>query len=147
MTRDVGCFNPFPKEIVMQAQQCKCGGGCGSGANAGETLVFACSGAADVGEIADRAARELHRAGAARMFCLAAVGARLDDALERTRGAARRVVIDGCDQDCGMRTMAAAGVGDFEHLRVTSLGIEKGNSPATPERIGRVVDQVRARLA
>ena len=43
----------------------------GSGANA---LIFSCSDAADVGEIADRAARKLTRDRAVKMFCLAGVG-------------------------------------------------------------------------
>ena len=41
---------------------------CAKGAN---TLIFSCSGAADVGEIADRAARKLTRERMGKMFCLA----------------------------------------------------------------------------
>ncbi|MEK7995130.1 MAG: putative zinc-binding protein, partial [Planctomycetota bacterium] len=37
----------------------------------GPKLIFACSGAADVGEIADRAARRMTRNGSGSMFCLA----------------------------------------------------------------------------
>ena len=39
-------------------------------------LVFVCSGAADVGELTDRAARKLHADGLAAMSCQASVGAR-----------------------------------------------------------------------
>ncbi len=37
-------------------------------------LIFACSGAADVGAIADQAARKLTRDGVGKMFCLAGIG-------------------------------------------------------------------------
>lgn len=39
-------------------------------------LILVCSGAADVGELTDRAARELNRTGGAAMSCLASIGAR-----------------------------------------------------------------------
>ncbi|MBT4482837.1 MAG: zinc-binding protein, partial [Candidatus Latescibacteria bacterium] len=39
------------------------------------TLIFPCSGAADVGEISDQIARKLTRDGIGKMFCLAGVGA------------------------------------------------------------------------
>ena len=42
-------------------------------------LVFVCSGAADVGEITDRAARQLRDKGLGAMSCLASIGARDSD--------------------------------------------------------------------
>ena len=42
--------------------QSTCGGG--------PRLIFACSGASDVGEIADRAARKLSREGVGKMYCI-----------------------------------------------------------------------------
>ena len=47
-------------------------------------LVFACSGAADVGEIADRAARKLNREGTGKMFCMAGLGGRISGILKTT---------------------------------------------------------------
>ncbi|GAH74214.1 unnamed protein product, partial [marine sediment metagenome] len=38
-------------------------------------LIYACSGGANVAEVADRAARELSSAGKGAMFCLAGLGA------------------------------------------------------------------------
>jgi uncharacterized metal-binding protein len=46
--------------------------GAGSGKN---VLLYACSGGANVAEIADRAARELMFAGCGSLFCLAGIGA------------------------------------------------------------------------
>ncbi len=62
------------------------------------------SGAADVGEIGDRAIRLLHKAGDAKMF----------------------------------------GFAGFLHLRVSDLGLDKGNTPVTYERIEVVVEKMRA---
>lgn len=58
---------------------CACG--------AAPTLIFACSGSSDVGEIADRAARKLMRDGAGRMYCLAGVGGRVSGILLSTQAA------------------------------------------------------------
>ncbi len=40
----------------------------------GTRMIYACSGAADVGEVADRVARRLREKRFAKMSCLAAVG-------------------------------------------------------------------------
>jgi uncharacterized metal-binding protein len=112
----------------------------------GEKLIFSCSGAADVAEIADRAARKLTRQGVGKMYCLAGVGGRVPDILERTAAAARIVVIDGCEKDCGKHCLLGAGIAAFEHVRVTDLGMEKGKSPADAERVGRVMENVTAAL-
>ena len=41
------------------------------------TVVYACSGCSDAGELADRIARRLTREGAAEMSCLAGIGGRV----------------------------------------------------------------------
>lgn len=48
------------------SSECACG--------AAPRLIFACSGAADVGAIADQAARKLTREKVGSMFCLAGIG-------------------------------------------------------------------------
>ncbi len=42
-------------------------------------LIFACSGAADVGGIADLAARTLHAEGSGKIYCLAGVGVEMSN--------------------------------------------------------------------
>ena len=44
------------------------------------TVVYACSGCSDAGELADRIARQLTRDGAAEMSCLAGIGGRVQAA-------------------------------------------------------------------
>ncbi len=105
----------------------------------GPTLIFSCSGAADVGEIADRAARELTRRGTGKMFCLAGVGGRVPGILKKTGEASNILAVDGCDLDCVKHCLEQNGFTRFKHLRITDLGMQKGQSPATEESIVKVV--------
>jgi uncharacterized metal-binding protein len=56
--------------------------------------VFSCSGSADVGEVADQAARELSRQGKIKMFCLAGIGGKVSGIVKSTEAASTIVVID-----------------------------------------------------
>jgi uncharacterized metal-binding protein len=102
------------------------------------TLIFPCSGAADVGEISDRAARNMTARNHGKMFCLAGIGGNLGGMIASAKGAGRVLVIDGCSLDCAKKTLEEKGINDFLHFRVTDLGMEKSNSPATQERIEAV---------
>jgi uncharacterized metal-binding protein len=113
---------------------------------AGSTLIFACSGAADVGAISDLAARQLTSEGAGKMFCLAGIGGRVSGIMESTRGAAKILAIDGCSLDCTRLCLEEAGFIDFEHIKVADLGLEKGKSPVTDENVAKVVRAAKARL-
>jgi uncharacterized metal-binding protein len=106
---------------------------------AAPTLIFACSGAADVGGIADLAARKLTKDGAGKMYCLAGIGGRVPGILKTTADADKILAIDGCPLDCTKLCLEEAGFAEFEHMRVTDLGLEKGISPATTENIATVV--------
>ena len=98
-------------------------------------LIFACSGAADVGQIADLAARKLMQQGRGRMFCLAGLGGRVPAILETTRTATSILAIDGCSQECARKTLELAGFTSFGHLQLADLGLTKGNHPPTAERV------------
>jgi len=113
----------------------------------GPVLVFCCSGAADVGEIAHRAARLLDDRGVASRFCLGGIGGRVEAMLRKTRQARRILAIDGCKVGCARRTLEQAGFRGFEHLCVGELAIEKGRSPVTDDRVRRVADRAEAILA
>lgn len=113
---------------------------------AAPTLIFACSGAADVGAISDLAARQLTSEGAGKMFCLAGIGGRVSGIMESTRGAAKIMAIDGCPLDCTKLCLEEAGFTGFEHMKVTDLGLEKGKSPVTNENIATVVRVALERL-
>ena len=110
-------------------------------------LIFACSGAADVGKISDMTARKLSVEGEGKMFCLAGIGGRVSGIMETTRSADAILVIDGCPLDCARLTLETAGFAKFEHIRLTDLGMEKGKTPATEENIAKVVERAKSRLA
>ena len=64
-----------------------------------------------------------------------------------TQAASAVLAIDGCPLDCARKTLEEAGFSQFEHVRLSDLGMEKGKAPATEERVEQVVGQARARLA
>lgn len=115
--------------------------------NDGETLVFTCAGAAYSGQIANRAGLDLMKDGAGVLFCAAAVAADRPDKVDCARKAARRIVIDGCDDDCARRILESAGMPVDVKVDVTSLGIDK--KPDAPHILvdaRRVVDAIKERL-
>ena len=110
----------------------------GSSCCGGTNLIFACSGAADVGAIADRAARQLSGAGVGKMFCLAGVGGRVPGIMKTTAAADRILAIDGCPLDCVKHCLEEAGITTFTHLQLADLGMAKGKTPPSDEAVTRV---------
>jgi uncharacterized metal-binding protein len=123
---------------MSNQQSCGCGGGA--------KLIFACSGAADVGEIADKAARKLTRDGKGRMFCTAGLGGRIGGILKITEAAEGVFAIDGCPLDCVKSSLEQAGFTAFRHLQLADLGLEKGKSPVTEESVNKVAAQAAAMI-
>ncbi len=112
-----------------QSSACACG--------MAPKLIFACSGAADVGAVADQAARKLTRDGAGRMFCTAGIGGRVSGIMETTRSAARILAIDGCPLNCVKLSLDEAGFDKYEHLQLAGLGMVKGQTPPVQEAIDK----------
>jgi len=105
-------------------------------------LIFACSGAADVGKLSDLAARELTAAGAGKMFCLAGIGGRVSGIMATTEAAQAILAIDGCPLDCAKKTLentaadAAASSGGEYQRRQQRGGSREEQSYANPGRSG-----------
>lgn len=110
------------------------------------TLLYACSGAADVGEIADRATRLLSREGLGKMSCAVGVGAGIQSLRNAALSAGRVVAIDGCATRCVAKALSEAGVTEFAHIELGTEGFPKGASPATPENVERACALARARI-
>ncbi len=110
-------------------------------------LIFACSGAADVGKISDEAARTLTQAGVGKMYCLAGIGGNVSGIVETTKAADKLLVIDGCSIACAKKLLERNGFTDFEYIDVTGMGYEKGQSPATDDTISTVVEKGKELLA
>ena len=72
------------------------------------------------------------------MFCLAGVGGRLPDFVQKAISAGKVLAIDGCDKDCARQTLQSAGCSGFQHVRVTDLGLEKGKSPVNDDNVAQV---------
>jgi uncharacterized metal-binding protein len=119
---------------------------CGCGGSAGPKLIFSCSGAADVGGLADLAARTLNREGAGKMFCLAGIGGRVSGILKTTEMASSILAIDGCPLDCTKKSLEEAGFTAFNHLRLADMGMEKGKTAISAETIAQVVDKAKSLL-
>ena len=115
---------------MSKENSCSCSGG--------PRLIFACSGAADVGEIADKAARQLMKEGVGMMFCTAGIGGHVSGIMKTTESAERILAIDGCPLNCVKNTLEKAGFNEFEHIRLADLGLEKCSSPVTEENISKV---------
>ncbi|MHC4258905.1 MAG: putative zinc-binding protein [Planctomycetota bacterium] len=111
--------------------------------NSSHVLIFACSGAADVGAISDRAARTMTQQGVGKMFCLAGIGGRANGIMKTAESADRLLAIDGCPMNCAKRCLEQAGFNTFAHLQVADLGLKKGESPVRSENIWKVVLKAR----
>jgi uncharacterized metal-binding protein len=105
-------------------------------------LIYACSGAANTGFLADQVVRGLVRDKAGSMTCLAAIGAGLSAYVESARGADRNIVIDGCPVGCGKKIFENVKI-PFEQIVVTNFGVEKGKTAITPEVVAEVAGKIR----
>lgn len=120
----------------------------GCSANNGETLIFTCAGASHGGQVANRAGVQLSEEGAGEFFCLAAVAGCVEAKMRRVVRAARRVVIDGCENNCVRRTLELAELPVDVYVHLDDLGIEK--QPARPDMtadVRKVVERVKELLA
>lgn len=72
------------------------------------------------------------------MFCLAGIGGGIEQIMQKTSSASKILAIDGCGLDCVKGCLEQVGFAEFEHLRVTDLGMEKGKSPASEENVNAV---------
>ena len=64
------------------------------------TLVLACSGGSNVGQVSNNVMVDLDKKGLGSGFCLAGLGADLSGFIESSK-VARTVLIDGCSVACG----------------------------------------------
>lgn len=110
-------------------------------------MIFACSGAADVGAVADQAARKMTREGIGKMFCLAGIGGRVSGIMATTAAASKVLAIDGCPLNCAKLALEQAGFSGFEHVQLADLGMEKGKTPLSPEVVEKVAATGAAKLA
>ena len=109
-------------------------------------LLYACSGAANTGYLADSVSRRLAGLGIGKMTCLAAVGAGLSGFVESARAAEENLVIDGCPVACGKQMFENLGI-PFRHFVTTDYGVKKGKTEVTLELIGKTSDTLTEEIA
>ena len=119
---------------------CNCGGDCET------NLIYACSGAANTGLLADQVMRKLNKGGVSDSTCLAAIGAELSGFIESARSATKNIVLDGCPVACGKRIFEARGL-SFEHFVMTDFGVEKGKTAITGDLIETIASRVADSIA
>jgi uncharacterized metal-binding protein len=89
------------------------------------TLIFACSGSSNLGQITNSVALRLAREGHGTMSCLAGVGAHLSGFVVPAKDCERLVVLDGCDHRCALKTFEHVGVTPKVYLNLTEHGFVK----------------------
>jgi uncharacterized metal-binding protein len=128
-------------------QPASCGCSCGTTA-ARKVLLYACSGAANVAEIADHAARQLTAEGLGAMYCLAGLGAGIPNMIQTARDADLNLVLDGCPLDCARLIFQKAGLTNVKIIRITDHGIAKAKGvKITEEQVQKIVDLAKQELA
>ncbi len=109
-------------------------------------LIFACSGVADVGAVADQTARQLTRDDVGKMFCLAGIGGRVSGIMKTTEEAQAILAIDGFPLNCARKCLEEAGFTEFKHLQLANIGMTKVETEVTDENISNVVEKGAALL-
>jgi uncharacterized metal-binding protein len=109
------------------------------------TLILACAGGSNVGQLTNQAAVELTQEGFGKLSCLAGIGAHLDGFVQAARDIPQLVVIDGCDMACAHGVLEQAEIPVNNYLVVTDLGIKKNkNMNLAREEVDRVKQAVRS---
>ncbi len=126
--------------MSTEQANCSCSCSCGSSCDSGLNLIFSCSGAADVGELADRAARKLNRDGVGKMFCLSGIGGKVSGILKTTEAATSILAIDGCPLECAKKSLEAAGFNQFNYLKLSDLNFEKGSTEVSEDTVDKVAN-------
>jgi uncharacterized metal-binding protein len=120
------------------AEETKCS--CGS-ANVG---IFACSGASNVGQIANKIAVELTKQEVGKMMCTVGIGGRINGLLKSAEGSERLIAIDGCPLNCTKQTLELAGFTPERHIVVSELGIKKNKDlDLKDEEVKEAMDKVK----
>jgi uncharacterized metal-binding protein len=119
---------------------------CCCGSSSPIKLLYACSGAANTGYLADSVARALAGRGIGKLTCLSAVGAGLSGFVESAKAAAENLVIDGCPVACGQKVFENLGI-PLRHVVTTDYGVEKGRTEITAQLIASTADRLARELA
>jgi len=108
------------------------------------TVLFTCSGAANVGQVANQAAVDLQQEGIGKMLGLAGIGSHNSGMIASGRGADRVVGIDGCPVACTKKALEHAEVPMTDYVVVTELGFKKQPHDGVVDK--EAVEKVKAEI-
>ncbi|HUV24711.1 MAG TPA: putative zinc-binding protein [Methanomassiliicoccales archaeon] len=124
---------------VQSGAKCTCGGS--------PVIILACSGASNVGQLANEVARRLSNGDSYKMSCLAGIGAHVPTIVETAKAARKVVVIDGCPVACGKKAADLSGVKIQDHFIITELGIKKSyDLDIDADTVSHITDRIRSSL-
>lgn len=108
--------------------------------------VYACSGCADVGEVADQVSRQLRKEGFAQssMSCIAGIAAHMKPFIDAAQKVEEVIVIDGCQVLCGKKVMEHAEINAVSYI-LTDMGLKKGKTEVTLEVINDICNKIKER--
>ena len=110
-----------------------------------DVLIYPCSGASDVGELSDQAARVLSRERIGSMACLAGVGANFPGFVGSAKKAAAVITIDGCQIACAKSLMKNNGV-NAQSFILTEMGFKKGLTKIDESNVDKLVLAIKAKF-
>jgi uncharacterized metal-binding protein len=87
-------------------------------------LLYSCSGASNVGQVANEACRRLAFERGFKMACLAGIGAHVPG-MVRNAEEGMTIAVDGCPVCCARKALEHVGVAPHASVVVTHLGIQK----------------------
>jgi len=110
-------------------------------------IVYACSGCADVGEVADQVSRKLRKDGFAtsKASCIVGIGAGLKPFIDAAKSAGTVITIDGCEILCAKKTIENIGL-QPQAIILTEMGLEKGKTMPSPELISELCLSITGRV-
>jgi len=111
-------------------------------------IIFACDGAASVGQVANYVAIDLtNRNIGARMCCTAAIGAGSETHINIAKRAKRVIVINGCASRCVSKIFEKLGIKvDFEFV-IQDLGVKKiPTLDIDDEEAKRIADEIAEKV-
>lgn len=104
-------------------------------------LLYSCSGAADVGKLADKTTRYLAKCGWGKMTCLAALGAELSGFIASAEGVDENVVIDGCNVKCAAKIFDKLGI-SYTSVVLTDNSVKKGKTKVDNELVEKMSKKI-----
>jgi uncharacterized metal-binding protein len=115
------------------------------GSTTKKTIILSCSGASDVGALADRVSRAFAKDGKGSLICLAAIGAGIEEKLKILMSADEVVTIDGCGLVCAKKMVEKAGRSP-KVIELSRLGYLKGKTPMADDTVFVATGQIAKQL-